>query len=226
MRQLQSDRDRAAKGRLLLLRVDRINPQLMGELAEFVALPNFDIGVLSTSETSLREMVQRNEFHKGLGMHLSTLEICLPRLSERLQDLPLLCQAIVEDFNAEGNRQISGLHADALELLYQYPWPGNVEELGQIVHAACQVANESQIRAADLPKIIQQGVAAVRFARPPEPNIDLPSFLKEIENELMRRATQIAKGNKTKAARLLGISRQRMIRWSEQQVKNKPADAP
>ncbi len=215
LRHLQSDRDRTAKGRLLLLRADLMNTELMRELAEFVLMPNFDVGILSTGEASLRELAEQQKFDRELALHLSTLEIRMPPLRARVQDLPLLCQSIVEDFNAEGNQQLSGLQADTLELLYQYPWHGNLDELTQVVHAACHAAIEPTIRPADLPKGIQQGIAADRFARPPEPDIDLPSFLKEVEDELMRRALQNAKGNKTKAARLLGISRQRMIRWSE-----------
>ncbi len=215
LRQLQSDRDRTAKGRLLLLQADRMNADLMRELAGFVLMPNFDVGILSTGATSLRELADQQQFDRELALHLSTLEIRLPPLRDRVQDLPLLCQSIVEDFNAEGNRQLSGLQTETLELLYQYPWPGNLDELTQVIQAACQAASEPMIRPTDLPKVIQQGIAAARFARSPEPDIDLPLFLKEVEDELMRRALQIAKGNKTKAARLLGISRQRMIRWSE-----------
>jgi DNA-binding NtrC family response regulator len=216
LRQTQSDRDRAAKGRLLLLHADQMNEALQHELSEFAAMQGFDVGVLSTGQTSLKILADRGSFPRGLAFHLSTLEIQLPPLRDRLTDLPILCQAIVEDFNAEGNRQLSGLHPETLELLGQYPWPGDIDELTRVIRGSCHAAREPLIQPADLPKLIPQGISAVRFARPAEAPIDLPAFLKEIENEIMQRALRAAKRNKTKAARLLGISRQRMIRWSEQ----------
>ncbi len=216
LRQVQSDRERTAKGRLLLLHADRMDPRLMHELAEFARLPNFEVGILSTSETSLRNLAARQQFDSALAQYLGTLEIHLPPLRDRVQDLPLLCQALIEDFNAEGNRQFSGIDGDALEMLSQYPWPRNMDELAQMIHAACLIASGPLIRAGDLPKQIQSAIVANRFPQPAAEAIELASFLKEIENELMRRAIRMAKGNKAKAARLLGVSRQRVIRWSEQ----------
>lgn len=222
LRHVRSDREHAAKGRLLLLQADRINPDLLNELSGFVSLPHFDIGLLSTSERSLRALAQRQEFDPGVALHLSTLEIHLPPLSERLQDLALLCQASIEDFNAEGNHQLAGIHPDALETLCQYEWPGNVDELAQVVQAAARHASGTLIQPADLPKQIRQGISAGRIPRPSDEKIDLTAFLQEIENELMRRAMRVSKGNKAKAARLLGISRQRMIRWSGIQSSHPP----
>jgi transcriptional regulator with PAS, ATPase and Fis domain len=217
LRQVQSDRSATARGRLLLLHADRMDAVLMNELAGFVGLPSFEIGLLSTCEVSLRTMAEQRRFDRGLAQHLSTLELSLPPLIERIQDLPLICQALIEDFNAEGNRQFTGLEHEALEWLRQYPWPGNVDELAQVISEACRTAEGTLIRAADLPKRIHQGVAAARVSRPVDVAIDLPSFLKEVEDELMSRAMRAAKGNKATAARKLGISRQRMIRWSSQQ---------
>jgi DNA-binding NtrC family response regulator len=223
LRQVQSDRERSAKGRVLLLHADQMNPALVNELAGFISMPNFDIGLLSCCERSLREMAELKQFDVDVARHLSTLELQLPPLSERIQDLPLIAQAAIEDFNAEGNRQFSGIDAGALESLCQYPWPGNVDELAQVIHQTCRSAQGSLIQVADLPKRIHQGIAAGRTARPPEVSIQLPSFLKEVEDELIRRAIRKAKGNKAKAARMLGISRQRLIRWSTQQSSD-PAD--
>jgi transcriptional regulator with PAS, ATPase and Fis domain len=216
LRQVQSDRERSAKGRVLLLHADRMAPALIHELSGFVGLPAFDIGLLSTSEISLRDLVANNEFDAALAQHLAVLELELPPLAQRIHDLPLICQAMIEDFNAEGNRQFSGLSGDALELLSQYSWPGNIDELAQAIHEACRAAEGPLLRASNLPKRIHQGVTAVRLPRPTDVAIKLPEFLKEIEDELMARAIRAAKGNKAKAARMLGISRQRLIRWSAQ----------
>lgn len=219
LRQVQSDRERSIKGRLLLLHADRMNGELMNELAGFVAMPGFDVGFLSTAERPLREIAERGQMAKSLAHYLGVIEITLPPLRDRLQDLPLLCQSLIEDFNAEGNRQLAGIAADALELLREYPWPGDWDELTQVIQLACRNAQGSFVQLSDLPPRIHQGVAASRIPRKPETTIELAAFLREVEDELMRRAIRVSKGNKAKAARMLGVSRQRIIRWSEQ---NKP----
>lgn len=216
LRQVQSDRERSQRGRLLLLQADRMNSEIAHELSGFVAMPGFEVGLLSVGETPIAEWAAHQRIEPPLVQALGVIEISLPPLAERLQDLPLICQSLVENFNAEGNRQISGVSSEALERLREYPWPGNLDELAQVIQASCQNARRSIVQPDDLPHKIRQGIAASRIPRKPEATIELASFLREVENELMRRAIRVSKGNKAKAARLLGVSRQRIIRWSEQ----------
>ena len=215
LRHLHSERLGATAGRLLLTRVERLAEPAMRELAEFVRLPTFDIGLLTTTNVSPGQLAQQGTLDAYLARYLATLEIVLPPLRERLEDLPLAAQAIVEDFNAEGNQQLSGLSPDALEMLYRYPWPGDLDELVHVVYEACQHARSSTVSSLDLPASISQAVDVHEQRRPQPKPIDLSAYLQQVENELIRRALLAAKGNKTQAARLLGISRQRMIRWAE-----------
>ncbi len=109
LRHLNSERVAGKPGRLLLLGADRLRADAMHELLAFVRLPTFDIGVLATASESLIERSRREAFEPHLALQLATVEIQLPPLRDRSADIPLLAQAIVEDFNAEGNQQLSGL---------------------------------------------------------------------------------------------------------------------
>ncbi len=215
LRHLHSERVGSNPGRLLLTRIDRIAEPAMRELAEFVRLPTFDIGLVATAPEPPEVLVQRGTLDRYLASYLATIQIELPPLRERLEDIPLAAQAIVEDFNAEGNQQLAGLSPDALETLYRYAWPGDVDELVQVVHESCRQAQGTTVTALDLPKSLLQAIDVQEQRRPAPQPIDLSEYLQRVENELIRRALAAAKGNKTQAARLLGISRQRMIRWVE-----------
>ena len=215
LRHLRMAPTRQARGRLLLRRIDRIHPPLAAELAGFLDVPPFDVGLISTSHVPSSELAAAGQLDEKLAVLLSTVEIRLPPLRQRPGDLPLLVQQAVEDFNAEGNRQLAGLSEEALHRLSEFEWPGDVRQLQKVVAEACRHAASPWVRPSDLPPSFLEALAAQEALDPPAEAIDLTEFLAEIENELMRRALRTARGNKTHAARLLGISRQRMIRWAE-----------
>ena len=94
----------------------------------------------------------------------------------------------------------------------EYAWPGQIDELAAVVREAATQAEESEIRAADLPKRLRHAAEAVRYTRQPAEPIDLEQFLARVEKELIERALREAKGNKSQAARLLGLTRPRLYR--------------
>ncbi len=133
-------------------------------------------------------------------------------LVERLEDLPLAAQWFVEQVNARTARQISGFSPESLDRLAGYHWPGDLDELEGLVadvHARCE---GDEILPRDLPPRVAW--AADAMARPGklEETIVLEEFLAKIERELIERALAQARGNKTKAARLLGMNRPRFYR--------------
>ena len=129
----------------------------------------------------------------------------LPPLAEHPQDIPLLAQWFLEAGNVAGEKQLAGFTAEAVEQLLAYPWPGNVDELAQFVRQACAAATGPRVPAAALPEQIR--LTADAAASPPreEESLVLDDFLAEIEKELLQLALPRAKGNKTQAARLLGL---------------------
>lgn len=220
---------------LLLTDVDQLRADAQQELAGFLLLPGIELQTISTATRSLHKLAARGKFRQDLAFALSTFTLTVPRLGQRIEDVPLLAQYFIEQENArtaqpgaaakqESEPQRSGLADDAMELLLLYPWPGNVEELQQVIREACQNTATSLITAADLPERIRHGREALLRQQPAEPAIHLPDFLAEIEKELLARALRKAGGNKTKAAELLGLQRARLIRRLVQLGLQKPAE--
>ncbi len=168
--------------------------------------------VVSTSRAPLAALTARGEFRPELACALSTIEIRLPPLAERMEDLPLIAQMLVEQQNGRAARQIGGLTPEALDRLAVYSWPGNIVELAEVITAAHAQTEGPHITPGDLPAKIQLAVDAVAHVRKTEQPIVLEQFLARIEIELIQRALKRARGNKTKAARLLGMTRPRLYR--------------
>jgi DNA-binding NtrC family response regulator len=197
---------------LLLLEVDQLPSDAQAELAGFLALPGFEMDAIATAQEPLLALAERGGFRADLAYALSTLVIDMPALVERGEDIPLLCQCFVERFNAAGGRQLSGFTSEALDLLCGYSWPENADELADVVARACQAADGPLVEPRHLPDKIRWAQQAVAHPRRAEDPIVLDQFLEEVEKELLGRALKRAKGNKTKAARLLGMTRARFHR--------------
>jgi DNA-binding NtrC family response regulator len=196
----------------LLLEVDKLRADAQQELAGFLELPEIELFTLATARTSLQRLASRGRFRRDLAYALSTLTIRLPPLAARQEDIPLLTQFCLEEFNAEGNQQLAGFAAAAMDELVAYPWPGNIAELMDLVREACQRAKGPQVQAGDLPERIRLASGAVAHPRPEDETIDLDAFLAGIEREMIERALAAARGNKTRAAELLGVNRARLLR--------------
>ena len=197
---------------ILLKDADRLPADAQQELAGFLRLPGVELPLISTAKRSLARLAKREKFRADLAYNLSPLTIQLPPLSEREGDLPLLAQFFLEEFNTGVGKQLSGFAPDAVDLLLAYSWPGNVEELAEVLRAACKNSAGPVVQATDLPPRLHH--AAEKEAHPAaEPaRIELDTYLATIETELLKRAMAQSRGNKTKAAELLGIHRARLIR--------------
>lgn len=205
----------AEPGVLLLLDVDQLPRESQAELAGFFDLPDFCLTALSTARRPLEEL-DEEQFRRDLALQLSTVAIELPPLAERRGDVPLLAQLLLEDGNAQSDRQFTGFAEEALDALAEHSWRGELNELAEVVRQARQRAAGPRITLADLPETIH--LAAGAAAHPPREveRIVLDEFLEEIERELIERALRQTKGNKTLAAELLGVSRARLHRRCEQ----------
>ncbi len=171
-----------------------------------------NLRVISTARERLETLVARGTFPAELAQRLSTLVIDLPPLTERREDIPLLAQSFLEDLNSQGGKQLRGFASDAMDRLALYDWPGQVDELSALVREAFGQAEGFEIKSQDLSKKLQFAAEAARYPRPAPEIIDLEKFLTQVETKLIQRALQQAKGNKSQAARLLGITRPRLYR--------------
>ncbi len=150
--------------------------------------------------------------HSHLAAFVATITIRLPMLAERRQDIPPLAQLLLEELNASGEKQVRGFSADAIDELVGYNWPRNVDELVEFVAAAHASAESTEVAPDDLPKRLRFAADAFRRPRRLPESIVLDEFLAQIERELIQRAMNVAKGNKARAARLLGLTRPRLYR--------------
>lgn len=196
----------------LLLGVDRLRAEAQQELAGFLLLPGVDLHTLATSRAPLQRLAAKGKFRRDLAYALSTLTIALPSLRNRAGDIPLLAQHFLEETNAGGGRQLSGFAPAAMEVLEAHSWPGNVEELAQAVREACGRATGPLVVLPDLPDRIHLARHAAAYPPREDEAIQLDDFLAEIEKELLQRALSKARGNKSKAAQLLGMNRARLLR--------------
>ncbi|MGC3966849.1 MAG: helix-turn-helix domain-containing protein [Pirellulales bacterium] len=196
----------------MLTDVDRMPPDAQTELAGFLKLVELPLRIITTSRTALERLAESGGFRADLAAWLSVLVIEVPPLASRPEDVAPLAQHFVEELNTAGPRQIAGFTSEALDCLAAYAWPGDVAELADVVRAAYGRADGPHITAEALPTRLVYAADARRHA-PIEPEtIDLDRFLGEIERELIERAVAASKGNKTTAARLLGLSRPRLYR--------------
>lgn len=200
---------------LLLLEVDQLGPETQAALAGMLNIREFNLRTLATARVSLTALAAENRFRPDLACALSTLVIEVPPLAERPQDIPLLAQLFLEQRNAAGGQQLAGFTAEAVDQLLAYPWPGNGDELAELVRQASAQATGPLVPAAALPEKIRLTAAAAAHPPRDDERVVLDEFLAEIEQELLGRALQRAKGNKAHAARLLGIPRARLLRRME-----------
>jgi len=197
---------------LLLNDVDQMPAEAQNELAGFLRLSDLPVRIVSTARQALAEAAGPRGFRPDLAVLLSTITIELVPLAERLEDLPLVAQAFLERENARATKQLGGFSPEALDMLSGYGWPGDVDELAQLVAEAHRQAPGPLVTVADLPQKLSLARDAQRYAKKPEERIVLETFMGQIERELIERALRRARGNKTKAARLLGMTRPRLYR--------------
>jgi two-component system, NtrC family, response regulator AtoC len=162
-----------------------------------------DARLIALTNADLRNAVERRAFRDDLFYRLNVVQILLPPLRDRAEDLEELGRAFLKAFAAKHGRAAKQISAEAWRFLRAYDFPGNVRELANIIERAVIVSTSAEIEAADLPESMR--VAAARRAR----KAQRPS-LAEVESEYIRETLAATKGNKTEAARILGISRKNL----------------
>lgn len=200
---------------LLMLEVDQLDHAAQLALREVFkeARPP---RVLSTARRSLRALAEQGKFDSALCDYLSVLRIESPPLSERREDIPILAQAFLEKYNVGRVMQLTGFAPEAMDLLVCYSWPGNIDQLLEVVRVAAESATKPLIYASQLPERIRAARHAAQHPREVAEPIDLDAILEQVERELIEKALSLTQGNKSKAAEMLKLPRARLIRKLEQ----------
>ena len=165
-----------------------------------------DVRVISATNRDLPKMVRQGEFREDLYFRLNVVEIKLPPLRERPEDIPLLVDHFIQRFGTANRRHIEGIEDDALALLAHYPFPGNIRELENIIERAFVVCQRKLIDVRSLPDYVYQ--------HRPEGELggETGALLKNTEANLIARTLDKHRGNRTRAAEELGIHRVTLFR--------------
>ena len=157
-------------------------------MAAILPAASCPLRVISTAATPLVDLPPRGLYREDLAAMLSTITIELPPLAKRRDDLPLLAQALLEEQNARGGKQLGGFSSEAIDRICAYAWPGNVAELAQVVAESHARAAGTLIAREELPERLRLAAEAAARPRRKEEPIQLDEFVARIERELIRRA--------------------------------------
>jgi DNA-binding NtrC family response regulator len=161
-----------------------------------------DLRIVSATNADLKTEVEQGRFREDLLFRLNTVEIHLPPLRARREDIPLLAGHFLQTYNERYRKNIIGFDSNAMQLLKEHSWPGNVRELDHAVERAVLLAGDSSITAADL---------GLRPARDRAGSLEDMS-LEDVESLLIRKALHRHGNNVSHAAEALGLSRSALYR--------------
>ncbi len=181
-----------------------------------------DVRVIAATNKKLDEEVKKGHFREDLYFRLAVLSLYLPPLRERTEDIPLLCEHFLKKYSGELKKEIKGISEEALESLRRYAWPGNVRELENVIYESMVLCDGIWLDENCLPLRIKSGVLTTladedRGFGQAMPNIENSlrrTALQAAENAekaLIEKALREAGGNKTLAAKALGVSRKTLF---------------
>jgi PAS domain S-box-containing protein len=170
-----------------------------------------DVRIIAATNQNLADKVGQGVFRQDLYYRLNVVHLLLPSLRERMDDLDLLITHFITKFNIKLNRSVQGVSDDVLGIFRSHVWPGNVRELEHAIEHACILSKSSIISVNDLPQDLLDAVCCVAESLPVESDFQQPlTGVLSLEEALAR-----SNGNKSHAARLLGISRRTVYRHLE-----------
>jgi len=205
----------AHKGTLFLDEIGDMSPTTQAKILRVLQEGEFerlggtksirvDVRLIAATHKDLQQMVAEGSFRQDLFFRLSVVPLELPPLRERPEDIPTLAGHFLEKYSAKNRKDIRGLHPEALDALLAYAWPGNIRELENTLERAVILCLGEQIGLRELPVSVREAAkSTVRpFALRPG------HTLKEMEEDLIRATLAQTDGNRTRAAEILGITRQ------------------
>jgi DNA-binding NtrC family response regulator len=160
-----------------------------------------NIRIIAASNQDLQEAVKRGAFREDLYYRLNVVNIKLPALRDRRDDIPFLVNFFIEKYNKKYQMKVKGITQKAMNLLTNYEWTGNVRELENAMESILVINSPGVVDIQHLPQEIRDGKE-----RPEVIPIKIGTSLEEVEREILVQTLKATKGNKRKAARLLGIN--------------------
>lgn len=228
-----ADRDRMGRilqadgGTLFLDEIGDISPMMQLRLLRFLQESTFypvgqdtplrvDVRVIAATNVDLKEKVRSGGFREDLYFRLRVIDVILPPLRERGDDVLLLADHFIAKIAPKLGKRIGGISEQARQLLLAYPWPGNVRELEHVIERACVLCQGSTLAAEQLPEEISRPQVEEPTVALPAQGLAIEAMPRDTQDlspgERILQALRRAGGNKAKAARLLGIDRTTLYR--------------
>jgi two-component system, NtrC family, response regulator AtoC len=212
-------------GTLFLDEVSEIDASMQVKLLRVLEERNFervggtetietDIRLITATNRNLKTLVTEKRFREDLFFRLDVVDVTLPPLRDRLEDVPILSSHFLEEFAEKNGKVIEGFTADAIAILAAYRWPGNVRELRNTVEKMVVLSRSPRLSARDVPANIREAVRGSPgiAVRQPEAGVATPDSLAAAEKRMILQALRKHNDNRTKAAQDLGISRRTLHR--------------
>jgi two-component system response regulator AtoC len=180
------------------------------------------VRIISATNSDLEGSVQKKTFREDLYYRLKVVPIFIPPLRERKEDIYLLLRHLLNHFNKQFNKSFQEIEDAAYDIILNYPWPGNIRELKNMVERVVLLEDDTVLRAGHIPASIRQGLSFERelsgvrrlemaLSRPfPDDGMDFEDLLGSVERELIEKAMREADGNQSAAARLLRLNRDKI----------------
>ncbi len=212
--------DRAQGGTLFLDEIGELSLPLQVKILRVLQEKEFervggsevikaDVRIIAATNKDLDKMVAKGEFREDLLYRLKVIPVCLPPLRERKEDISLLVEYFIDKYCKEINKEKLEIDPITLDLIKSYDFPGNIRELENLIERLIILSSGGRIVPSLLPKEILKGAFASKKEEfvLPEKGINL----ERVEESFVRQALDMAKGNQTNAAKLLGLSRHALI---------------
>jgi len=207
----------ASGGTLFLDEIGEIDPNIQIKLLRVLQEKRFervggeqtietDVRIITATNKDLKAEIEKGSFREDLYFRLNVVNINVPPLRERKDDIPLLIASFIKEFAIENGKKIDGINDKARARLYAYEWPGNIRELRNCLESAVVMCQSSIISVADLPPVFRDADDEGWI------NIRLGSNLADCEKIIIRDTLSYCKGNKSKAAETLDIGRKTLLR--------------
>ncbi len=198
---------------LILEKLDRTTPSVLKAIFDWLEDNGASCCVFATAELPPAELSQRSPLLERIVQRASTLEIAIPPLAHRREDIPALAQHHLAFAAARAQRRLPGISPAALELLQAYPWTGNAMELRQVAgEMLTNAVLTATIQPTHLPLQLRTFAGTISQSRSIAEPISLDEVLVELERVMLARAMKLSPRNRARAARMLGISRPRFLR--------------
>jgi len=168
-----------------------------------------DVRVVAATNRDLESEIENGSFRQDLYYRLNVIQLRIPPLRERRDDIPLLVEHFIRKFAAEHGRTISGIEPDTLSALMGHSFPGNVRELENIIERAVTLAPADRLTADNLPGLTSHQGASIASPSAnllPETGVNLEQVVADFERGILLKALERTRGNRTEAARLLGVT--------------------